>query len=211
MFKGDFMKKKILSFVLAFCFLIPCALALNACNENIETEKCTVTKEEWNNAMDYAKQENLTISSKNIPEGNYSATASVVKYDGTKIYWSQWFEEDSEASLVEYYYIKDGNIYTKIEKGAKGNSSYTISKSEYDDVLENERRNILNNLSYDDFSFNEETKAYVSNDNCITVSFTFENGNLAKIDVVKLNNSSGSVPFRETTTITFEKVTITLP
>lgn len=201
------MKKKILSFIMALCFIIPCTAMLSACND----DKSTVTEQEWNSALDYANKTNIYIHRENITEGDTFDSESIVKYDGTTIYWSQWFKQDAENSLVEYFYTKDNSKYFKIEKGAKGNQKFEISESEYRSEMANEMRNLINGLTYKDFNYNAESKSYISTNKEVEITFKFKNKTLEKIEITRTNNESGTVPFVETTTITFDKVTINIP
>lgn len=122
------------------------------------------------------------------------------------------FTADEEASKAEYFYVKNGEEYSCIEKGAKGNDTYTITKDRYDSVISNEYRNMLDDYTYDSFSYNEATKSYKSDDGKMTVAFTFNDGKLTKIEAESIyDGSDGGEPMTTNYVITFDNVTINLP
>lgn len=208
------MKKRIFSLLFAICLIIPCAFLLSACGQAGGGEKFVVTKEEWNNALNWKGQTSVYIYSEQInadEDVTYSTDLAEVKYDGTNIHCKRWVDDAPVDSLVETFFVKDNNSYSRIVKGAKDNQTYQILKGEYDDVFSVAYSHLLQDLTYDDFEYDEATKSYVNNEHKITVRFTFKSDSLEKIVVEEINSNPGTVPFTRTTTIKIEPVTVELP
>lgn len=199
------MKKRILSLIFTFCLIIPCMFLMTACGQDGQ-----LTKAEWESAFEWKGKTNVHIYSEQINEEIMDNYADV-KYDGVNIYCRQWDSENPESSLVETYFTKNGNVYTRIDVGAKDNQTLTINKQDYDGVFVSTYRNLLYDLSYEDFVYDENTNVYKNDENKLKVAFTFNNDLITKIVVTVINTDPGTVPFTRTTTITFESVEITLP
>lgn len=201
------MKKKILSFILAIFMILPCSFLLTACGENEQ-----ITKEEWNSALAWKEKTNVHIYSEELnPHGTYNY--GDVKYDGTNVHCKQWDSENPETSLVETYFVKEGNTYSRLDRGAKGDYDYAegFTKENYDAVFTSAYSHMLGGLTFDDFKYNKSEKLYVSKDGLITVAFTFNKKTITKISVKKTVNHTGDDQSKFNITITFEDVTVTVP
>lgn len=198
------MKKKIMSFVLAMCLFVPAMFLFTACGQNQQ-----ITKEEWNNALDWKGKTNVHIYCERDNAEPYMDEYADVKYDGTNIYCKRWDSENPESSLVEMYYIKKNNNYWFLQTGAK-NDSIVISQNEYESALNNRYDSLVCSLSYDDFEYDNTTDSYVNAEKKLTIKFTFEKDKLTKIEAVR-EGADGLGDYTETTTITFENVEFEVP
>ena len=94
------MKKKILSFVLALCFMIPCAFMLSACDQDPPTDPpgttiYTVTENEWEINFNITKTQSQTEPLSCVVFG--SQTQSLEEITSYTLVAEGWAEDGSEG------------------------------------------------------------------------------------------------------------------
>lgn len=184
---------------------------------------------EWNSAITYwAAQTNVKVTSRYTSDSydpQTGAQIEICQFDGTAYSEDGYFE--NEPSSQEYkgkifYYVKEGDSYSRVEWQDEGNDDWILVKSNYL-AEEGYKWSIENNIyacrdfygekidfSYSNFTYDATTKMYKNKDNNVTVAFTFENGTLTKIAVTVVLKDDGYNSINERT-ITFGNAVVNVP
>lgn len=115
------MKKKILSFILAICFIIPCAFALSGCGDNEKEEPLPTAELKSKNAIMANLGDKYTVSYKTSSgaSAEYDETVTIV-VDGDDTYYNYVGSSYSSTSLYH------DNLVYSLSTSMEG--SYTYNK-----------------------------------------------------------------------------------
>ena len=186
------MKKKILSFVIGLCLIIPSIFAFTACSKSSIYE---VSESEWHQALNVSNEIKVSITQ------TFDDKTSIITKDGSIILTSA----NVGGKSVDTYITKVGTSYTTFcnETGTWVETS--ITKVEYDAYLSN--LDFSGSATYSDYYYDETNKCYTGCAFLGSISnpkIYFENGKLVKI----VGNAEGK---NVSYIFDYDNISLTLP
>ena len=167
------MKKKFLSFVLAVCMLIPCAIFSTACTTNPpEADTYTVTEAEWKVNFNLTKEQvqpqslGLSVAEENQTQKQLFLSAQAQPLTAITSY--TLYAEGESGGLEGNALLKlaPNGMYIEfyLENNLREDESGTYAKTEV--LYQTLKQNIMSYFpfanNYNDFTFDQSKKAYVS-------------------------------------------------
>lgn len=137
------MGKKMLTFILCVCFIIPSMLVLGACS--LFGNAAFVNEVEWQNALKYNEKVVITQTEGDVVKGK-------IYLDGSKVKT----ETLSSGVTITTYYNFDGTKYYKYVSNSGVWAKAEISKEEYN----KESGNLSETLKYNNFSYSESKGSF---------------------------------------------------
>ena len=132
---------------------------------------CTVSEQEWNNALDLSCVNNYKAYVKTeLLDGTIVVDGSIVKSGDVVC-------QESLPDGANGYYSKEGDKYYYYQKASGSWNKTEITQYEY----EGRAGKNFSSFDYSAFAYNDESKAYEANLSGLLYQIYFENGRLVKI------------------------------